>query len=641
MNYTVEPINVTSEKVIDPRPKSKKNEATSYQWWKAQTEQDLIAQLLSTTEFLKRTSATRIKQASIFSRLYSGKPVSNFLSSNSSLDSSNQLPIGRPTANVSYSCVDTLVSLLSQDRPAPTFLTDGGHYKERKAAKTVNQFILGEFFRTHAYAMSSRQLCDSFVLGDGLIKVLTKDKKVHLERTLPTELLKDFNDWYYGKGQQLIQLKLVDRSVMMELFPDREDIIAGAANGNVDSTPRSTDTISDQFIIAEGWHLKSSEDSNDGRHSIVCSNGVIYDDENWDKKDFPFVNLGFTEHVVGPFSQGLIELLMPCQMEIYRNLIINSQSIELMGVPRIYIDELSKIMETSFNNRIGTIIKGRGTAPEFISPDVGLGDKILLYVQWLIQNSYEMSGISSMSAQAKKTPGLNSGEAIREANDLQSARFANLERKYQDNFIKLAYKMIDQAKDIAEEYGSYSTVYPGRDGTRTIDFKEIKHLLEDTYIIQCYNESSLPKDPEGRQARLSEMLAAGEITLQEFRRQSSFPDLEQSDQLASALEERILHALDEIVDNGDKNYADIAPDPFILDPSDLATTLSVNYINLYATLQLEEEKMQVLKDWYTQVQGLKAQANPPPPPSEASPQGIALPVAPPQQSIAPTSNVQV
>ena len=137
------------------------------------------------------------------------------------------------------------------------------------------------------------------------------------------------------------------------------------------------------------------------------------------------------------------------------------------------------------------------------------------------------------------------------------------------------------------------------------------------------------------------MLAAGEISMQEFRRLSNFPDLEQSDRLAVALEERILHALDEIVDNGKKNYDSIAPDPFLLDPSDLATTLSVNYINLYATQELEEEKMQVLRDWFTQVQNLKQQAQPQPVQAAPAPQGSLPPTAPPQAPVGPASGVAV
>ena len=70
--------------------------------------------------------------------------------------------------------------------------------------------------------------------------------------------------------------------------------------------------------------------------------------------------------------------------------------------------------------------------------------------------------------------------------------------------------MIDNAAEIAEETGKYYTVYPGKDGTREVEFPKVG-MLKDTYIIQCFEESSLPKDPVGRQAKLSEMLAAGEI----------------------------------------------------------------------------------------------------------------------------------
>lgn len=626
------------EKVIDPYKKSKKQDATPFKWWNAASEQDLVAQVLSTTEYLKRTNVQRVRQASIFTRLFSGKPLYNFLASNSTLDNSNQLPIGRPTANVVYSCTDTLVSRIAQDRPKPTFLTDGGDYKERKLAKEANAFIQGEFFRTKAYELGALALRDACILGNGFLKVFPNEGRVCLERTLETELLTDFNDAYYGNPRQLIQRKLVDRSVIMEAFPKKADIIAGATQGNVDQSPRSTETVTDQIVVAEAWHLPSGKKAKDGLHVLVCSEGIIFDDA-WDRDSFPFVKFGYNPNLVGFFSQGLAEILMPGQMEIYRMLIVASQSLELMGVPRIYIDEMSKIMETSFNNRIGTIIKGRGNPPEFINATSN-NPEIYQWIQWLIQNAYQMAGISALSAQGTKPAGLNSGESIREFDDIQNDRFAALAKRYQNMYTDLAYQMIDCAKEISDEEGSYSTVYPAKDGTREIDFKEIKKL-DDNFVIQCYEESSLPKDPAGRQAKLSEMLAAGEITTQEFRRLSNFPDLEQSDKLAASLEERILYSLDEIVENGEKNYVDIAPDVFILDPTDLATTLCVNYINLYSTQKLEEEKMQVLRNWFTQLQGLKQQATAPPMPMAPAPQGQLPPPVPPQAQISPASNAAV
>ncbi len=639
MSYTVEPINVTGtpkEKVVDPRSKKKSYTGSAYAWWTAQNDNDLCQQLLSTTEYLKRASQMRVKQASIFSRLFCGKPLYNFLASTSTLDSSNQLPIGRPTANVCYSCTDTLVSRIGQDRPQPTFLTDAGNYKERKLAKEANQFIQGEFYRTRAYEIAPLLLRDACILGNGIAKVFARDDKVQLERTLETELLVDYNDGYYGKPRQIIQIKLVDRSVFMQLFPDHEYMISQAAHGNVDSTPRSTETVSDQFIIAEAWHLRSNELAKDGRHVIVCSAGVILD-EDYDKDRFPFAKVDYNPNMVGYFSQGLTEILMPTQMEIYRILIIASQSIELMGVPRVLIEEMSKILETSFNNRIGSIIKYRNTPPQFVNAQAN-NPEIYQWIQFLIANAYQMSGISSMSAQGTKPPGLNSGASIREFDDIQNDRFNALAKRYQGIFPDLAELYIDTAHDIVKKTGKYTTVYPGKDGTHQVDFKSIG-LLKDTYTIQCYEKSSLPKDPAGRQAKLSEMLAAQEITIQEFRRLSNFPDLEQSDQLAIALEERILSNLDSIIDDGKKGYKE--PDPFILDPSDLATTLTVQYINKYSITNIEEEKMQLLRDYFTQIQDLKQQSAPPPILAGAGVGQSPIPVAPPNASIAPTSNVSV
>lgn len=642
MSYEVKPIEVMKEKVIDPRSKSKKDMvSTPYAWWTAGNPNELAQQLLSTTEYLTRTNQTRIRQASIFARLYSGKPLYNFLGSNSTLDSSNQLPIGRPTANVCYSCTDTLVSRISQDKPQPVFLTDNGHYKERKLSKEANQFIQGEFHRTGMYDLAPLSMRDACALGDGLLKIYPdlNSGKVNVDRTLPTELLVDFNDGYYSKPRQLIHKKLVDRSVLAKHFPDAEGVIAAATSGNVDSSPRSSETISDQFILSEGWHLPSGKDAKDGRHVIACSSGIILD-EPWKRPYFPFVKFGYNPNLVSYFSQGLIEILMPTQMEIYRNLIVASQAIELMGVPRIYIDELSKISETSFNNRVGTIIKGRGNPPVFLNA-ISNPPEIYQWIKWLIENAYQMSGISSMSAGGQKPAGLNSGESIRTYDQIQEDRFAALAKRYQNIFNDAVPLFLDAAQEIEEKNETkYSTVYPGKDGIRQIDFKQINKITKNAYVVQCFDQSSLPKDPAGRQAKLSEMLAAGEITNSEFRRLSNFPDLAQSDQLAAALEERILHALDHIVEHGDEDWDEIQPDEFMLDPSDLATTLCVNYINLYATCQLEDEKMQALRDWFVEVQNLKAAAQPPAPQPMVPQQG-PLPVAPPAQSMSPTSGVQV
>ncbi len=646
------------EKVVETYTKKKMPE-TSYTWWAAQSDKQLHTEFCSTWEYLKRTNATRIRQASIYTRLDCGKPLYNFMSSNASFDSSNQMPIGRPTANIVHSNCETFTSLITQNKPKPVFLTDNGDYKQRILAKEANAFLQGEFYKTKAYEKMAIMIKDGVVLGDGLLKICARHDRVHIDRLISAELLVDFLDGYYGYPRSVMHPKMIPRSVAFEEFPDAEEFVVDAASGSVDSTPKSTETVSDNIMTCEGWHLPSSPDAKDGRHVIVSSDGILLD-EPWKRPKFPFVKWGYNPNMVTWWSQGLAEILMPIQMEIYRSLIVASQSLELMAVPRIYIDEMAEIMETSFNNRIGTIIKGRGPTPPTLLNWQANTPEFYEWIQWLIKLGADMSGVSEMASQAKKSPGLNSGEAIREANDLQSARFATQEQRYQDIATELAYHIIDTASDIVEETGKYSTVYPSKDGTREVDFKQIKKL-KDTYIIQCYEESALSKDPAERQAQLSEKLAAGEISLLEFRRLSNFPDLEQSDRLALALEERIFYCLDDIIENGDKNWEKIVPDRFMLDPADMMTTYCTNYINLYAPTNLEPEKAQLLKDWLVQVQDIKnqvqqeaqaqqmqmqqaamaQQAQSQPQGAPAGPTQTGLQVVPPNPSLAPTSGVQV
>ncbi len=644
MAWKVEPIEVVKakDKIVDPRDKKTlPKENNYYQWWLAKDDKELLAQLLSTTAFLKKFHSARIRQASLYSRLFSGKPLYNYLASTSTLDNSQQMPMGRPTANVVYSCIDTLTSKITQDKPRPVFLTDAGHYKERRISKQLNNFIMGEFYRCKAYELGAEAFRDAAQLGNGFIKVIKKDNKIELERTLETELLVDFNDGYYRNPRALIHTKLCDRGVLADQMPKESEKIYASQGGTVDSSPQSTDTISDQIIVSEGWHLPSGDKTKDGRHVIVCSEGVLLD-EPWEKKYFPFAKFDYNQNTVGWFSQGLAEILFPTQMEIYKMLIISSQCIEMTGVPKIIISELSKVLETAFNNNVSSIIKVKtmAEAPQFVNAQSN-NQEIYDYIKWLIQNAYDMAGISAMSATGKIDQGVTSGEAMRTKQNVESDRFAALQRRYQNFFPDLAYMMIDGAADIARETGTYTTVYPGKDGTREVDLPLDAEGIKDTYVIQCFDESSLPKDPVGRQAKISEMLAAGEISNQEFRRLSNFPDLEQSDQLAVALEERILHDLDAIVEDGKTGYN--PPDYFVLDPSDLATTLTVQTINKYAVTDLEETKMDLLRGYFTAIQNLKKTATPPPPmPVPAAPgaQG-PLPVAPPAASQGPTSGVQV
>jgi hypothetical protein len=616
------------QETITFRTKESKKANSMEKWWLATNKNQLGQEIISTAAFLKETQSVRQRQVAVYARLYGNKSLLDFVGSNiSRAVDSQRLPLDRPTFNLVQSATDTLVSKIGQSRPSPVFLTDNSDYKERNMAKKLNNFIQGEFYQTKAYEKAVLALRDALILGDGILHVYEdSNKKVQIERCLTTELLTDPSDGLYGSPRQMYRLKLVDRSVLMADSPKAKSIIADAEQAFPDASGDAAKTVSDQVMVVEGWHLPSGPDAKDGRHTLACTSGVIFD-EPYTKETFPFVFIQYSPNILGFWGQGLAEQLTGTQLEINSILYTISKSIKLVGVPRVFIEDGSKVMKAHLNNDVGAIITYRGTKPVYeVAPCVP--QELYDQVQRLIDYGFRQCGVSALDAGAQKPAGLNSGEAIRSYDDISNDRFAALARRYDNFFIDLAYQVIDLAKDIAERDGSYQTVYPNKNGAKELDLPEVS-ILKNPFVIQCFSMSSLPRDPAGRLAKITEMIQAGMITIKEGRRLLDYPDIDQVEKLANASEERIFKMLDEIVegDSDGKEYQYTPPDAFL--DLQLAKELTVQYINLYGATNLEESKMDLFRTFYTQILDLMQAATPPAPvaaPGMPSPQAQAAPL---------------
>lgn len=608
------------------RTKDKPVANMGLKWWRASSKDKRGEQLIATAIFLKDNLQYKYRQASIYSRLYSNQPLLGLAGGVGAKQSTQlNLPIDRPTMNVVQSCVDTLTSRISQSRPRPIFLTDNGDYKQRNLAKQLNQFAVGELYQTKAYELGPLILRDAAVLGTGCIKIYEDQKKrVALERVIFTELLVDPVDAMYGNPRQMYQVGLVDREVLAETFPESRNDIQKAEQAYPDNSSDSAQTVSDQVMVVEGWHLPSGPDAGDGKHVIACSSGIIFEEE-YEKEKFPFVFLHYNPRLLGFFGQSLAEQLMGTQVEINKLLMTITRSINLVGVPRVFYEVGSKIVKSHFNNEIGSMIGYQGKKPDYeVAPCVPA--EVYAQLQRLVDYAYQQSGISALAATSQKPAGLDSGTALREFDDIQSDRFATLNKRYDQMYIDLVYQITDKAKDIAKRDGKYQTVYPNKNGTREIDLPASK-LLDDPFVIQCFDASSLPRDPAGRMQRIVEMIQSGMVSIQEGRRLLDYPDLEQSEKLANSGEERILQYLDQIVEDG--KYT--PPDPFM--DLQLALELSRQYYNLYVPAKLEENRAEMLRTFNSQVQALQQSAVS----AQAAPQAAGSPQAVPQPL--PTSNL--
>lgn len=467
-------------------------------------------------------------------------------------------------------------------------------------------------------------LRDGIVMGTGCLKVYEGDDgRVNVDRVLQTDLYVDDNDSLNGDPQQLLQLKLMDRQKLMSRFPDAKLAISEAPQSYPDNSPDTGRTTADQVMVVEAWRLPSGPDPESpgyvpGRHTIAVAGGLILD-EVWTKPKFPFVFFNYSDPYLGFWGQGLATQLFGTQLSLNRILYTITRAIMLVGVPRVFIDQSSKVAKAHNNNEIGVLITYSGTKPSY---EVAPCNAPELYAERdkLIEYGFRQCGVSNMQATGQKPTGLNSGEAIRSYDDINSDRVATLQKAYEKAYIDLAYLITDVAMDIAKRDGKYQTVYPNKDGTKEIDLPKMS-LLQDPFVIKCFSESSLPRTPAGRIATVTEQIQAGMLTIKEGRRLLRFPDLEENERLDNASEERIFQMLDGIVEDGKPGV----PDQFMDIP--LAIQLTIQYYNLYMSAKLEEKKQELLIDFFNELMALQAQATPPPPPAMA-PQAPAQPMQP-------------
>lgn len=604
-------------------------------WWLAEDEHQLAMELCGVAAYLKTNQAYRIRQIATSIRLYCGLSVYSYAGSSvSKMNQTKSLPDDKPTFNLIQACVDTLVSRISQARPQPKFLTENADYKQRHLAQQLNQFILGEFYQTKSYDKATKILRDCCATGCGAMKVYRgDDDKVGVDRVLETDLFTDENDSINGDPQQLYQLKLVDRDKLAANNIKKKKIIADTPSSYPDNAADSGRTAADQILVVEGWKLPSGPDPEApgyiaGRHTLATVNGIIFD-EPFEKVKFPFVFMQYSDPFLGFWGQGLATQLFGTQMTLNRILYTIARAITLVGVPRVFIEQSSKVVKSHIDNQIGVICTYSGTKPSY---EVAPCNAPELYAERdkLIQYGFQQCGVSAMQATSQKPQGLDSGAAIRSYDDISTDRFAELSKKYENVFIDLAYLIAETAKDIAKDTGKYQTVYPNKDGTKEIDLPAMK-FLDDPFIIQCFTESSLPRTPAGRIATVTEQVQAGMLTLKEGRRLMKFPDLEQNEVLDNASEERIYKILDAIVEDGDFT----SPDEFL--DLQLASQITVQYYNLYVAANLEEDKQDMLKEFFLQCQEMIQMSMPQQPMMPAGPTPQAAPEARPTSPLIPNA----
>jgi hypothetical protein len=520
--------------------------------------------------------------------------------------------------NMVRSCIDTVCSKISKNKPRIQVLTSGGNYSLKKKAKQLTKFLSGQFQEMNLHHKAQLVFRDACIFDGGALRIFREpdSERIKCERVYPHEILIDSFESYYGEPRQMFLKRAAHRDVLTALYPKKRGYIevAPAAKLDVLSGGRESNSLID---VIESWHLPSAEGATDGRH-VICIEGATLFDEPYTHAEFPFVFFRWQDPVKGFWMPGLAQELWGLQAELNTHLENIRVAHRRMGRPVVWISNGAKIDDVDMNNEIGAVI--RGDEPPVFQQTPVMHPQVYAWTEKLKSFGYEMPGISQAASAGKKPDGLESGVAIREVNDIETERFILAGQRYERIFHEAAQKIIRLARDMYADGVDLTIKGRDRKFLESIKWSDVD-MDDDTYELDMFETSGLPNQPAGRIQTVIDLASNGIVKPEIAADLIGFPDIESAMEMERAPRELIEKTLDSMADGGDY----IAPEPQW--DLALAKARGVLKLNWCKVEGVGEEEQEMIRTFIADCEDLLTAAAPPPVPP-AMPPAPEMPLPP-------------
>ena len=591
--------------------------AKPYAYWWLEDDDQLCEAVHQTVTAIEFAQSYLNNLRVIFARLYGNYEILGYQYQmvGAGRNGSNQQSNNRLALNVIQSVIDTCASKIAKDQPKMSFVTTGSndYFLKLRAAK-LTKYMAGLFKQADVYKNAEAVFRDACIAGTGYLKIFEENDQIKTEWCAIGEVVVDEMDGIYQKPRSMHQLRLFSRDMLKARFPDKEDEINDA---QIQVTGRiGVSTTSDLVKVIESWHLPSGKDAKDGKHCITVSSGTLFVEEY--KKDyFPIVPFRWMQKPLGFQGRGIAEELLSIQTEINKLLTTIQRSIELAAVPMVFVPDGAKIApDHLLNNTIARMITYAGPqTPTWLTP-TAQNAEVYQHLQWLIQQAYQIVGITQTAASGQKPHGVDSNVAIRTVQDIESSRFAMVALRWEEWFMEIAKIMVDMSKDIYTRNPNLKVSMVEKKMLHEIRWKDVD-LDEAPYDVQCFPTSQLPDSPAGRIETISEYIDKEWIT-KEFGMSllNLDPDLEgEINRQTSSL--RLAEKwISEMVEDGEYHH----PEPYM----NLGLTINVAQ-SILTQLQVDscpEDRLELVRRFINETIELKQSLEGPPPgPPEMMPPG--------------------
>lgn len=553
-------------------------------WWK-QEGAGLATEVVSICDALESDYGGRRQRALQSLRLYENRVLKGLYAgaySQANVASDTAKEVDDLVFPLYKSLVHTAqAKIAGKQKPRPMFLTNGGDWKAQRRAKKLDKFVEAVLHQPQGRYLNGWQLAldvyiDCLVWGVGVIKVFPdiEEERICLERKFPFELYCDVQEARSGSPLNLFDVYPCDRDIALATFapgydpedqnPDDEEYVKGAAIENAeaiddeDETYGGTRRVAQQIRLREAFRLPLSSKL-PGKHAVV-TNGVALVEEDWTRPDFPYVILRWTGDRIGFFGAGLVEESESQIEEINRAAQRIQERMIIAASKRVYYEENSIDTEALESNEAETLVAVKpGSQIPVETVPTPFNQMELEYLGFHFLKLYDTSGISHATATAKNEPGVTSGVAIQNLNDMQSELFAPKSRAYEDAFVGLGRQIVWCADELG---GKLEVKLPALTALKSLKFSDAKMKDHEFHVVVA-PVSSMPNDPAGRIDLAEKMFNTGLIGPETQKRMASMPDVEYELQRENAEYNYLEDVIDRFsdADEGERVYE--SPEGFL------------------------------------------------------------------------------
>ncbi len=521
--------------------------------------------------------------------------------------------------------VDTVAATVADSDILLRIQTDDANFSHQQNAKRLERYAnaLMELFGVVSKCQYGFKL-GAALKGTGVNKVwIDKFDQIQV-RPVPIEnIIVDELECRDGHPLQVHYREFYDREVLIAQYPDFAEKIARAQTvGDWRRWAGYRPIAKNEIVVIESWRMpigpKDHPSHVPGRHTI-CIHGLDLVDEEYDDDYYPFAFARYNDPVWGFYGHSLAERILPHQALINRRQWQITASLDRKANPMVWVHKQDQNLAFKTFSQVGlTVGSYKVNKPEGVDYQA-VGRETYDDLDRIRAQASRETGVNEMMVAGQVSPGIQSGEGVREERQTRSQRFAPQERVYEQFIEDTMWLVLACCKKLGASKVP-DVLHVGKfGGARPRMLKWSKINLDDLRYEMAVS-SAVSNSPAGRQQRVTELAQAGIVTLDEARDLIQHPDIDRILSLYNAAIESVEWVIERIVDEGEKN---VTPEPAM--NLKMCVTMAQREYLLIQAQNAPEEVLEELSAFMTTAAGI---LNPPAPPAAAN-ANMPMPGAPP------------